>query len=454
MKNIFMRYLIATYPGKSTVIDLVTKWVTSILQKSGDSPDQPYVLKTAFTGTAASNIGGGTLTSTFGFSFGNQHQGMKDRERDAKKQELRQLALLIIDEISFVKADMLYMLNLKLQEIKESKKPFGGVAIFAFGDIFQLCPVAGNPVFARPANPAYHLTYRLQNLWNLLTVVNLNINHRQGASLEFAELLNRARVLKKGEMTKQDIQTWESRVRPKGHPDLEQASINIVCTNKLKASMNMLYHVKLPGDEIKVVAVTWMATKKSYTPAPRPDGTIEKTGFMKDLRLKLGAKVMMIKNVRTADSLTNGQLGVLTGVLKDKEGGVLALMIKFNKEDAGKLTRRENPQLEERFPGATKVEKVQVTFSLANNSAAKANLIQFPTVLADTVTVHKMQGGQVHMPSTANIDAKSFREGGQGFVAFSRVQELSQLFIIDKFDPDKVYADDKALLEITRMNAR
>ena len=96
MKNIFMRYLKATYPGKSTVIDLVAKWVTSILQKSGDSPDQPYVLKTAFTGTAASNIGGGTLTTTFGFSFGNQHQGMKDRERDAKKQELRQLALLML----------------------------------------------------------------------------------------------------------------------------------------------------------------------------------------------------------------------------------------------------------------------------------------------------------------------------------------------------------------------
>ena len=255
-------------------------------------------------------------------------------------------------------------------------------------------------------------------------------------------------------MSEEDIKTWQSRVRPKGHPDLEKAAINIVCTNKLRASMNMMYHVKLPGDEIKVEAVTWMATKKSYTPAPKPDGTIEKTGFMKVLRLKLGAKVMMIKNVRTTDSLTNGQLGVLTGVLKDKEGGVLALMIKFNKEDAGKLTRRENPQLEAQFPGATKVEKCQVTFSLAKNSAAKANLIQFPVVLADTVTVHKMQGGQVHMPSTANIEAKSFKEGGQGFVAFSRVQELSQLFIIDKFDPDKVYADHRALLEIQRMDAR
>ena len=159
-------------------------------------------------------------------------------------------------------------------------------------------------------------------MWKKFEVVMLTKNHRQGASLEFAELLNRARVLNKGQMSEEDIEIWQSRVRPKGHPDLEKAAINLVCTNKLKANMNMLYHVKHPGEEIKVKAVTWMATKKSYTPAPKPDGTIEKTGFMKDLRLKLGEKVMMIKNVRTADSLTNGQLGVLIGVLKDKEGGV------------------------------------------------------------------------------------------------------------------------------------
>ena len=65
-----------------------------------------------------------------------------------------------------------------------------------------------------------------------------------------------------------------------------------------------------------------------------------------------------------------------------------------------------------------------------------------------------MQGATVHKPSTANIETKSFKEGGQGFVAFSRVQELDQLFIIEKFEPDKVYADEKALLEISRMNAR
>ena len=60
---------------------------------------------------------------------------------------------------------------------------------------------------------------------------------------------------------------------------------------------------------------------------------------------------MMIKNVRTEDSLTNGQLGILVGVIKDKEGGAKSLMVKFKKPDAGRMTRRENPQLEVQYPG-------------------------------------------------------------------------------------------------------
>ena len=436
------------------MIDLVAKWTTSILQETGDSPDQPYVLKTAFTGTAASNIGGGTLTTTFGLNFGNQYQGLKDKERDQKRQELKNLVLLIIDEISFVKADDLYRLNLKLQEIKQNKKPFGGVAVFAFGDIFQLRPVCGQRVFERPSNPAFHVTFMLCNLWNLLTVVNLTINHRQGASREFGDLLNRARVLRRGEMDEEDVKTWSSRVRPKGHPDLEGADIKIVCTNKVRATINKRYLAKLSGEEVKVQAVTYMASKKSYTPTPRPDGTIEKTCFMKELCLKVGAKVMMIKNVRTSDSLTNGQLGVLEGVIRDNEGGVKTLMVKFDKADAGKLTRRENPQLEKKFPGATKVDKVLVSFSLAKNSAATANLIQFPLCLAHAVTVHKMQGATIHKPQTASVDVKAMCEEAQGFVAASRVQELSQLFIMEKFDSDKVYASEEVLKEYQRMNAR
>ena len=438
------------------MIALVYEWTTSILQKAGDSPNQPYVLKTAFTGTAASNIGGGTLTSTFLFGYGNEHQCFSDKERDKKKLEMKELVCVIIDEISMVKADMLYMLDLKLQEVKENRKPFGGVAILSFGDIFQLKPVCGRYIFERPSNPAFHVTHMLRNLWDSFTVVNLTINHKQGASGEFAELLNRARVLRQGEMEEKDIKVWKSRVRPKGHPDLKSASINIICKRKTAANLNKGYLMKLEGEEIKVEAVTYMGTQKSFKPTLHKsgDGIIAQTGYMKDLKLKIGAKVMMVKNVRTADGLTNGQLGVLAGIIRDQKGGVQKLMVKFDKPEVGKLTRRENPQLEVQFPGATMVEKALVSFRLSKSCVAKANLIQFPIVLAHAVTVHKTQGMTIYKPLTANIDMMSLFEAAQGFTGASRTQELNQLFIINEFNPNKVYASPKALEEFQRMNAR
>ena len=184
------------------------------------------------------------------------------------------------------------------------------------------------------------------------------------------------------------------------------------------------------------------------------DGTIAETHFMKDLCLKIGAKVMMIKNVRTEDSLTNGQLGVLVGVIKDKEGGAKSFMVKFKKPDAGRMTRRENPQLEVKYPGATKVEKALVQFSLKKGSSAKGNLIQFPVVLAHAVTVHKTQGMTIYKPLTATMDIMSTFDAAQGFVGASRTQELSQLFFVDQFDPDKMYASPAALRAVQDMDAR
>ena len=172
---------------------------------------------------------------------------------------------------------------------------------------------------------------------------------------------------------------------------------------------------------------------------------------MNELKLKLGAKVMLIKNVRTEDSLTNGQMGSLTGVVKDKMGGLQYLMVKFDKEDAGKLTRVENPQLERQFPGATKIECALESFSLARTSGSKASLIQFPIVLANAVTVHRTQGMTIYKPETAAMDMNSLFEAAQGFTGASRTQEINQLFIIKEFDPSKIYASPKALEEFERM---
>lgn len=117
--------------GKSTVINLHAEWCQLILLKAGDNLECPYIIKCAFTGTAASNIQGQTLHSAFGFSFDNTHYSLSDKMRDSRRAQLKNLKIVIIDEISMIKADMLYMLNLRLQEITERINiPFGGVAIF------------------------------------------------------------------------------------------------------------------------------------------------------------------------------------------------------------------------------------------------------------------------------------------------------------------------------------
>ena len=105
--------------GKSTVIHTVSKWCHQILSKEGDVLDCPYIVKTAFTGTAASNIEGQTLHTSFGFNFDNKHYSLSDKTRDEKRALFKNLKMIIIDEVSMVKADMLYQLDLKLQELKE-----------------------------------------------------------------------------------------------------------------------------------------------------------------------------------------------------------------------------------------------------------------------------------------------------------------------------------------------
>ena len=138
-----------------------------------------------------------------GFEFGNKHYSLSDKTRDARRNILRNLKMIIIDEISMVKADMLYQLDLRLQEIKERIGiPFGGVSIFCFGDIMQLQPVCGRYIFDRPQNSAYHLTFELDSLWQKFRVLNLELNHRQGKDKLYADMLNRVREAKH---TKEDI---------------------------------------------------------------------------------------------------------------------------------------------------------------------------------------------------------------------------------------------------------
>ena len=83
--------------------------------------------------------------------------------------------------------------------------------------------------------------------------------------------------------------------------------------------------------------------------------------------------------------------------------------------------------------------------------ASNAKTIQFPLVLAFGVTVHKIQGQTIERPMKIVIDLKRFREGGQGYVASSRIKELVQLFTLDELLEKKIYPNHRSLEEIRRL---
>ena len=441
--------------GKSTVINLVSQWCHLILSKSGDDANCPYILKTAFTGTAASNIEGQTLHTSFSFNFDNKHYSLSDKKRDEKRQIFKNLAILIIDEVSMVKSDMLYQLDLKLQEVKERTDiAFGGVTILAFGDILQLRPVLGGFPFEKPKNPDFHATFTLQNRWEMFQVLNLTVNHRQGKDKDYADMLNRIRI---GKLTPEDCTKLRTRVRPKGHPDLKDVSVHIVPTRKACAKYNSDYLNSLKEDEIHLKANHYNTTQKNFKPfIEKKEGAIGTTSFLDEIHLKLGCDVILIHNVDTSDGLTNGQMGKLVSIIHSSNGKPDKLIINLQKKSAGVRNRKRFPDIAAKFPDAVIIEKVSINYSLRKKGGvvgATATLVQFPVKVAHAITSHKIQGQTIPKPLKVAFDLLNIFEEAQGYVMLSRVQEFNQVFILDDFDESKIYPSRKALKELERMNS-
>ena len=439
--------------GKSTVIHTVASWAQKILQQPGDNPDCPYVIRTAFCGTAAANIEGQTLHSAFGFPFGNQFFSLSDKTRDVRRVALRNLKLVIIDEISMVKSDMLYMLDLKLQEIKEiSDIPFGGVGLLVFGDMMQLKPVMGNYIFERPTNSQFRTTHDIEPRWNLFKSIILEKNHRQGKDKQYADLLNRVRV---AQHTEEDIQILNSRIRKRGHDDLKNANVIIAATKKECATANMKHVARLPGKLLRLIATHFHQTRKNFKPRiDSRDSSVGSTQFVHELLLRKNAKVIVIHNIDTLDSLTNGQLGVFVDATETKEGAVDLLIVKLQNQKAGTENRKKHPNLAANFPGCVFLERVSLAYSLrkgGGDSGATATVIQFPLRLAHGVTAHKFQGQTVPAPTSVALYLDSVFDPSQAYVMLSRVQNINQVFIVDSFNPKKLYISSSAHEELKRL---
>ena len=444
--------------GKSTVIRITAQWMQKILQIEGQDVDSPSVLITAFCGTAASNVDGQTLHSSFGFSFGNQkseeHQSLGDKTRDFRRTALRYLKLVIIDEVSMVKADMLYQLDLRLQEITQKiGVPFGGVGILAFGDLMQLPPCMGRDVFQEPANSAFLITHKISPRWGMFKSILLEENHRQGNDRSYAELLNRIRVK---EHTEEDMEVLKRRVRTPTHSDIINASLYITAKRKPCDLINEKYISKLKGTPLKLKAIHHHPINPDFKPfINAKDQTVGETGFRDELILKPGARIILIHNLDTIDSLTNGQLGTFIDAVKDTKGKVVKLILKLDKAGAGAFNRQQNPELAKKFPDYVFIQRVSLQYSMSKKTteSSKATVIQFPIRLAYGITAHKIQGSSIPFPNTVALDISSVFQAGQAYVMLSRVQCLEQVFIVGKIEESKIRMSNKALEELQRLQS-
>ena len=441
--------------GKSTVIDVLSQHMEKILRAPGDNPDHPYIIKAAFTGTAAANIKGQTMHNAFGFSFGNEFFSLGDKARDERRSELENLKVVIIDEFSMIKADMLYQLDLRLREVMQRPdEVFGGLSVFLFGDILQLRPVCARYIFEEPVCESFLLAFLISSLWQKFDVVVLRHNHRQGEDKEYADVLNRLRI---GQVTDEDVQLLETRVRPMNHPEIPLEALVVSCRNVEVNKINEDRLATINETEYIFEARNYTRTQKQINPGTDAAGSIKGTPLQKQLKLKLGAKVMLTFNIDTCDCLTNGALGEVIGYRFDQNGEIRQVYVHFYDADCGKTRRKNFVTLQEQFPGknATPIDVIEFHYSLSkksNNSNSNATVIQFPLKLAFAATAHKVQGLTVKKPNSLVIDLRTVREAAQAYVILSRVQALCQLFIIVAVHAHKITACVKAMEELERMN--
>ena len=441
--------------GKSTVIDALAKWIQHVIVQSGDDPQFPHIIKGGPTGAAASIIDGQTMHTLFNFSFGNEFYSLSDKIRDEKRLLYQNLNIIILDEISLVKSDMQFQLDLRLREVKMNDTVFGGVSLFVFGDIMQMRPVMGNYIFQKPTSKDYELAYLQGKHWQSFKIINLEENHRQGNDREYADVLNRIRI---GEQTESDIELLRTRVRqPKDKDILEvENALYISATNKEVKKINDERMAKLDGDEFEAEAVHIHPTMKNYKPRiDKATGRIAKTGFVDKLKIKKGAKVMLIHNIDTVDGLTNGCMGKLIDVLKTKHNKIDKLIIEFTNPKHGEMKRLSNPALHRKFPNGTPIEAIMFSYTLSKKASGVGNtakLVQFPICVAFATTCHKFQGQTVPRHLKLIIDLRHIWGPAMAYVMLSRVMELTQLFIIGELDEKKIYPDQSALEELRRMN--
>ena len=389
------------------------------------------------TGIAAINAGGVTIHSQFGIPFGafipdsnfkfdnaflkinTPHSLIKHLNmREQKRRVLQELELLIIDEVSMLRADILDTIDLVLKTIrKQTHKPFGGVQVLFIGDLMQLPPIVKDDewsVLRQYYSSIYFFDAKVLSQ-DKPVLIELDKIFRQ-TDTTFIDLLNN---LRNNSVTQANIDLLNSFYKPNFDASKSLNTITLTTHNNIADSKNKQALQSLTG--------------KSYFFNAAVNGEFNESAFPVEatLELKVGAQIMFIKNDLSGKQLYfNGKIGVVSK-LNDKE-----IEVDFN--DGSKPFVVESYKWEN-----IKYDLNPVTNEIEENIVG--DYVHYHIKLAWAITVHKSQGLTFEK---AILDINRAFAPGQVYVALSRLKSLDGLVLTSPIQFNAI-SQDKLLMDYT-----
>ena len=367
------------------------------------------------TGVAALNVRGQTIHSFFGIRTGLIDVGTLKPSRNKKL--LGNIDLLIIDEISMVRADLFDAVEKTLRANNDKSMPFGGVQICVIGDLFQLPPVLTND-----EKDAYNLVYTSPFFFaspNYMAadfeLIKFDTVFRQKDS-EFVQTLNKIRIGRKTP----DILSYINK-RHTAEFDFEQTPITLASTNKIADELNVQELKSLAGKahKFKGELAGRFSVERGRLPSPEK------------LELKIGAQVMFTRNDNVKKRWVNGTIGTVTFV--DDENIEVTIFKADGKKRSYALEQEKWVNYEYEFNEKTnKLEQKEV-----------GSYTQYPLMLAWAVTIHKSQGKTLEHV-IIDLGRGAFAPG-QVYVALSRCKSYENLILKQPIRARDIWCDSSIL---------